>query len=165
MYSFPNFEPVHCFMSGSYCCFLTCIQVSQEAGNVIWYPHLFKNFAQFVVVYTVKGFSVVIEEVNVFLNSLAFTMIQWMLAIGSLIPLHFLNPAWTSGISQFMYCLSLTWRISSITSLACDMTAIVWCLNIIWHCLSLGVEGKLTFSSPMATAEFSKFSGIFSAAL
>jgi len=72
---------------------------------VIWYPHLFKNLVQFVVVYTVKGFSVVIEEeVNVFLNSLAFTMTQQMLAIGSLIPLHFLNPALTSGISQFTYC-------------------------------------------------------------
>ena len=39
---------------------------------MIWYPHLFKNFAQFVVVYTVKGFSVVIEEVNVFLVFFCF---------------------------------------------------------------------------------------------
>ena len=133
-------------MSGSYCCFLTCIQVSQEAGNVIWYPHLFKNFAQFVVVYTVKGFSVVIEEVNVFLNSLAFTMIQWMLAIGSLIPLHFLNPAWTSGISQFTYCWSLAWRMLSITLLAYGWEQLCSSLNILWHCLSLGLEWKLTFS-------------------
>ena len=59
MYSFPNFEPVHCFMYGSNCCFLTCIQVSQEASKVVWYPHLFKNFPQFVVIHTVKGFSVV----------------------------------------------------------------------------------------------------------
>ena len=40
-YSFPNFESVHCFMSGSNCCFLTCIQISQEAGQVVWYSHLF----------------------------------------------------------------------------------------------------------------------------
>ena len=40
MHSFPNLEPVHCFMSGSNCCFLTCIQVSQEAGQVVWYSHL-----------------------------------------------------------------------------------------------------------------------------
>ena len=59
MYSFPNFEPVHCSMYGSNCCFLTCIQVSQEASKVVWYPHLFKNFPQFVVIHTVKGFSVV----------------------------------------------------------------------------------------------------------
>ena len=47
MYSIPNLEPVHCSMSGSNCCFLTCIQISQEAGNVVWYSHLFKNFPQF----------------------------------------------------------------------------------------------------------------------
>ena len=60
-----------------------------------------------------------------FSNSLAFLMIQWMLAIWSLVPLSFLNPAWTSGISQFMYCWSLAWRIFSITLLACEMSAIV----------------------------------------
>ena len=38
-------------------------------------------------------------------------------------------------------------------------------LNILWHCLSLGLERKLTFSSPVATAEFSKFAGTLSAAL
>ena len=38
-------------------------------------------------------------------------------------------------------------------------------LSILWHCLSLGLEGKLTFSSPVATAEFSKFAGMLSAAL
>ena len=43
MYSFPNFEPIHCFMSGSNCCFLTYIQVSQEADKVVWYSHLVKK--------------------------------------------------------------------------------------------------------------------------
>ena len=38
-------------------------------------------------------------------------------------------------------------------------------LNTFWHCLSLGLEWKLTFSSPMATSEFSKFAGILSVAL
>ena len=42
MYSFSNFEPVCCSMSGSNCCCLTCIQVSKEAGKVVWYSHLFK---------------------------------------------------------------------------------------------------------------------------
>ena len=50
-------------------------------------------------------------------------MIQWMLAIWSLVPLSFLNPAWTSGSSQFMYCWSLAWRILSITLLACVAAA------------------------------------------
>ena len=46
-------------MSSSNCCFLTCIQISQEAGEVVWYSHLFKNFPQFAVIHTVKGFGVV----------------------------------------------------------------------------------------------------------
>ena len=61
-----------------------------------------------------------------FWNSLAFPMIQQMLEIWSLVPLPFLNPAWTSGIPQFTYYWSLAWRILSITLLACEMSAIVW---------------------------------------
>ena len=56
MYSFPSLELVCCSMSGSNCCFLRCIQVSWEAGQVVWYFHLMKNFPQFVVIHTVKGF-------------------------------------------------------------------------------------------------------------
>ena len=46
-------------MSSSNCCFLTCVQISQEAGQVVWYSHLFQNFPQFVVIHTVKGFGIV----------------------------------------------------------------------------------------------------------
>ena len=68
MYSFPNLEPVSSSMSSSNCCFLTCIQISQEAGKVVWYFHLLKNFPE-LVIHTVKGFSVVNEaEVDVFLE-------------------------------------------------------------------------------------------------
>ena len=80
-YSFPDLEPVYCPMSSSNCCFLTCIQISQEAGKVVWYSHLLKNCPQFVVIHTVKGFGIVNKEVDVFWNSFAFSMIQWMLAI------------------------------------------------------------------------------------
>ena len=59
MYSFPDLEPVCCFMSSSNCCFLVCIQISQEPGQVVWYSHLLKNFPQFVVIHTVKGFGIV----------------------------------------------------------------------------------------------------------
>ena len=53
-------------MFHSNCCFLTCLQLSQEAGKVVWYSHLFKNFPKLVVIYTVKGFSVVSDtEVDV----------------------------------------------------------------------------------------------------
>ena len=73
MYSFPNLEPVHCSMSRSNCCFLTCLQISQEAGKVVWYSHLLKNFPQFVVIHTLKGFSIVNEaEVDVFLEFSCF---------------------------------------------------------------------------------------------
>ena len=59
MHSFPNFEPVCSSTSSSKCCFLTCIQISQEAGQVVWYSHLFQNFPAFVVIHTVKGFGIV----------------------------------------------------------------------------------------------------------
>ena len=69
MYSFSYLEPVCCSMSSSNCCFLTCIQISQKAGQVVWYSNLCKNFPQFVVIHTVKGFSVVNKaEVDVFLE-------------------------------------------------------------------------------------------------
>ena len=46
-------------MSSSNCCFPTCIQISQDAGQVVWYSHLLKNSPQFVVIHTVKGFGIV----------------------------------------------------------------------------------------------------------
>ena len=123
-----------------------------------------KNFP--VCCYSHKDFSIVNEaEVNGFLEFSCFSDDPWMLAIWSLRPLHFLNPDWTSRSYWFMYCWSLAWRNLSITLLACEMSTTVWYLNILWHCPSLGLEWKLTFSSPVATAEFSKFAGILSAAL
>ena len=71
-------------------------------------------------------------------NSLAFSMIQWMLAIWSLVPLPFLNPAWTSGSSRFIYCWNLAWRILSITLLVCEMSTIVHYLE---HSLALTFFG------------------------
>ena len=75
-------------MSRSNCYCLTCTQISQEAGKVVWYSHLSSFFPislrifHFVVIHTVKGFSVVNEsEIDVFWNSLAFSMIQRMMAI------------------------------------------------------------------------------------
>ena len=73
MYSFPYLEPVCCFMSSSNCCFLTCIEVLQEANEVVWYSHLFNNFPQFVVIQIVKGFGLVNKaEVDVFLELSCF---------------------------------------------------------------------------------------------
>ena len=73
MYSFPNLEPVCCSMSSSNYCFLTCIQISQEAGQVVWYSHCLKNFPQFVVICTVKGFGIVNKaKVDIFLEFSCF---------------------------------------------------------------------------------------------
>ena len=73
MYSFSYLEPVCCSMSSSNCCFLTCIQVSQEAGQMVWYAHLFQNFPQFIVIHTVKGFGIVNKaEIDVFLDLSCF---------------------------------------------------------------------------------------------
>ena len=73
MYSFPNLEPVWFSMSSCNYCFLTCIQISQEADQVVWYSHLFQNFPQSVLIHAVKGFGVVNKaEVDVFLELSCF---------------------------------------------------------------------------------------------
>ena len=70
-------------MSSSNCCFLTCIQVSQEAGQVVWYSHIFQNFPQFIVIHTVKGFGigklkVVKQEMSrVNIDILGFSELRW----------------------------------------------------------------------------------------
>ena len=72
-YSFSYLEPVCCSMSSSHCCFLTCIQISPEADQVVWYFHLFQNFPQFIVIHTVKVFGVVSKaEIDVFLELSCF---------------------------------------------------------------------------------------------
>ena len=76
-----------------------------------------------------------------FWNSFVFYMIQGMLAIWSLVPLHFLNPAWTSGGSWFTKCWSLACKILSMTLLTWEMNAIVWWLE---HSLILSFVGTGT---------------------
>ena len=112
---------VCCSMSSSNCCFLTWIQISQKAGQVVWYSHLLKNFPQFFVIHTVKGFGIVNKaEVDVFLELSCF--FNDPLGIGNLISgsSAFSKSTWTSGNSQFMYCLKpvevrLTVAITIIT--------------------------------------------------
>ena len=167
MYSFPDFELVCCSMSSSNCCFLTCIQISQEACQVVWYSHLLKNFPQFVVIHIVKGFSVVNEEeVDVFLEFSCF--FDDPMDVGNLI----------SGSSTFSKYSLYTWKFTvhillkpGLEDFEHDLASmwnewncvVVWIF--LWHWLSLGLEWKLTFSSPVVTAEFSKFAFILSEAL
>ena len=73
MYSFCYLEPACCSMSSSNRYFLPCIQLSQEAGQVVWYSHLFQNCPQLTVIHTVKGFGIVNKaEVDVFLELSSF---------------------------------------------------------------------------------------------
>ena len=89
MYTFPDLQPVHCSMSVFKCCFLTCIQISQEAGKVVWYFLPFKNFLQFILIHTVNGFGVADKgKIDIFFFfcvqfSFLFSMMQWKLISGS----------------------------------------------------------------------------------
>ena len=73
MYSFSYLETLCCSMSSSNCCFLSCIQVYQETGQMVWYSHPFNNFPQFIVIHTVKGFGIVNKaEIDGFLELSCF---------------------------------------------------------------------------------------------
>ena len=132
---------------------------------MIWYSHLLKNFLQFVVIHTVEGFGIVnTAEVDVFLKFSCF--------------LYDATDVWNliSGSSAFSKSSLNTWKFLVYALLKPGLEnlghyfASVWhkcncvSLSILWHCSSLGLEWKLIFPSPVATA-FSKFSGILSAAL
>ena len=88
-------------MSSSNCYFLTCIQISQEAGKVVWYSYVFQNFPQFVVIQTVKGFGVVNKaELDAFLELSCF--FDDLTDVGNLI----------SGSSAFSKSSLNIWRFS-----------------------------------------------------
>ena len=88
-------------MSSSNCCFLTCIQASQEAGQVVCYSHLFQNFPQFIVIHRVKGFGIVNKaEVDVFLELSCF--FDDLVDVGNLI----------SGSSAFSKTSLNSWKFT-----------------------------------------------------
>ena len=90
---------------------------------MILYSHLFKNFSQFVVIYTVKGFSIVNKaEIDLFLEFSCFFYDST--DVGNLISGS--SAFSKSGSSPLTYCWSLAWRILSITLLACEVSAVVW---------------------------------------
>ena len=100
MYSFPDLEPVCCSMSSSNCCFLACIQVSQEAGKVVCCPRLCKSFPQLVVIHTVKGFGIVNKaEVGVFLELSFF--FDYLADVGNLISGSSAFPKYSLNIWKF----------------------------------------------------------------
>ena len=106
-------EPVCYSMSSSNCCFLTCIQISQETGQVVWYSHLFQNFPQFIEIKafdTVKGFGILNKgEIDVFLELSCF--FDDPTDVGNLISGSSAFSKSSLNIWNFMYCWSLAWRI------------------------------------------------------
>ena len=126
MYSFPDLQPVCCSMSNSNCCFLTCIQISEEAGQVVWYSHLFRNFPQFVVIHTVKGFGVVKKaEVDAFLETSCF--FYDLTDVGNLISDSSAFSKSSLYIWKFLVHVLLKPGLEylSITLLVCEMSAIM----------------------------------------
>ena len=143
--------------SGSNCCFFTCLPISQETGQVVWYSHLFKNFPQCVMIHTIKGFRIVNKaEVDVLLDFSCFFYDP--VDVGIL----------TSGSSAFSKSSLNIWKFLVHILLKPGLENIehyfasVWdecgcavsSVSILWHCHSLGLEWKLTFSSPVATVVF-----------
>ena len=122
-----------------------------------------KNFPQFVVIHTVKGFGIVNKaEVDVFLELSCF--FDDPTDVGNLV----------SGSSAFSKTSLNIWKFTvhvllkpGLENFEHYFASVQLCnsLSILWHCLSLGLEWKLTFSSPGDTAEFSKCAGTLSAAL
>ena len=153
-------------MSSSNCCFLTWIQISQEAGKVVWYSHFFKNFQQFVVIHTVKEFDIVNKaKVDVFLELSCF--FDDPAEVGNLISGSSAFSKSTLNIWKFMVHVLLKPGLKNFEHYFTSMwdecnCAVVWAF---FGIAFLGLGWKLTFSSPVATAQFSKFVGILSVAL
>ena len=152
-------------MTSSNCCFLTCIQVSQGAGQVVWYSHLFQNFPQFLVIHTVNGFRIVNKaEINVLLELSCF--FDDPADVGNLISGSSAFSKTSLNIWKFTVHVLLKPGLENFEHYYCvSWVQLCASWSILWHCLSLGLEWKQTFSSPVATAEFSQFAGILSVAL
>ena len=143
MYSFSYLEPV-CSMSSSNCCFLTCKQISQEAGQVVCYSHLLKNFPQFVVIHTVKGFGIVNKaEIDVFLELSCF--FHDPADVGNLISGSSAFSKSSLNIWKFTVHILLKSGLENFEHFFTSMWDECFCaffssLCVLWHCLSLGLE-------------------------
>ena len=153
-------------MSRSNCCFLTCIQISQEASQVLWYSLLFQNFPQFIVIHTVKGFGLVNKaEIDVFLE--LFCFFDDPADVGNLISGSSAFSKTSLNIRKFTFHVLLKPDLENFENYITSMWDECNCV-VVWAFFGtafLWVECKMTFFSPVVTAEFSKFVGILSAAL
>ena len=127
-------------MSSSHCCFLTCIQISQEAGQVVWYSHLFQNFPQFIVIHTLKGFGTVNKaETDVFLELSCF--FDDSVDVGNLLSDSSAFSKTSLNIWKFTVHVMLKSGLENFehyTLLACEMRATMWLFE---HSLALPFFG------------------------
>ena len=153
-------------MSSSNCCFLTCIQVFQEEGQVAWYSHLLQSFPQFFVIHIVKSFGVANKaEMDAFMELSCF--FDGPSDVSNLI----------SGSSAFSKPSLNIWKFRVHVLLKPGLENFEDYFPSVWdecNCAvvlaSFGITfpwnwNENMFSSPVATAEFSKFAGILSAAI
>ena len=101
-------------MSSSNCCFLTCIQISQEADQVVWYSHLFQNFPQFIVIHTVKGFGIVNKAEIISLIEILHVK-MWMPCSLSFLDIRIISLGDTALIVQQEKLLMTLWSLSNLT--------------------------------------------------
>ena len=109
-------------MSSSNNCFLTCIQISQEASQVIWYSHFFQNFLEFVVVHTVNGFGIINKaEIDIFLELSSFFYDP--VDVGNLI----------SGSSAFSKSSLNIWKFTVHILLKPSLENFEYCFTSVWE--------------------------------
>ena len=152
-------------MSSSNCCFLTCMQISQEAVQKVWYSHLLKNFPEFVVVHTVKGFGIANKaEVGVFPEF--FSFFGDPTDIGNLISGSSAFSKSSLNILKFMVHVLLRPSLQNFKHYCASVWDECNCV-VVWAFFGIAFlwDWKLTFSSPVATGEFSRFADILSATL
>ena len=167
MYSFAYLEPVCRSMSSSNCCFLTCIQVSQQAGQVVWYSHLLKNFPQFIVIHTGKGFNIVNRaEIDVFLELSCF--FNDPVDVGNLISGSTAFPKASMNIWKFTVHVLLKPGLENFEHYFTSVWDECNCA-VLWAFFGIAFlrnwSENWPFSSPVATAEFPKFASILNATL
>ena len=167
MYSFPNLEPVHFSMSSSNCCFLTCMQVSQEAGKLVWYSHLLKNFPICCDPHSQRIFHSQWSKSRYFSGILL--LFVWSSGCWQIDLCSSAFSKSSLNIWKFLVHILLKPNFENFEHYFASMWnecnyAVVWAFEF-FAIAFFGTGMKLTFSSPEATAEFSKFAGILNVAL
>jgi len=127
IYFFSNLGQVCGFMSHSNCCFLICIQISQETSKVVWYSHFFKNFPWSALIHTVKGFGI-FSEADIDFFVLEFSCFFYdPVDVGNLISVYTAFSKSSLKIWEFLVHIHLKPSLEDFEHyfLACEMSAIV----------------------------------------